>query len=45
MKEVGAYSYNLDTSAPNMYNNKRIIRDSIIEYKLGKFQSYNAYKD
>ena len=34
IREAGAYAKYLDSGAPNLFNNKQMLRDSLIEKKL-----------
>lgn len=34
MKDAGFFSNSLDRSAPNMYNNKQMLRQSVLRAKL-----------
>lgn len=36
MKQVGSYSCSLDRAAPNMFNNKQMIRDTIFQIKTNQ---------
>ncbi len=36
MKQAGVYSIQLDKGAPNLFNNKEMIRNSIIQAKINR---------